>query len=135
MCLQEMDPVHATIIALACGIGKTLTTLLMIKITNERQRQAELDNPRDIQAYRATLVVCPGASVEVWLADIEKFFPGLFTIHQFYGTEVSVTNPSRLKCLVLPPTIGEFNRRCEALDPRDPQVSTPFTWDLIEHIQ
>jgi hypothetical protein len=123
MAQAEEGPIHGTIIAVACRLGKTLSTLAMIKFANVAQRKAAEENLIEQQTYAATIVCCPGASVEVWQADIEKFYPGLFTVHQFYGTTFSITNPARLQTLVTPPTIKRLNAILSSLDPHNPQVS------------
>lgn len=142
MAQSEENFIHGSIIGLACGLGKTLCSLLAVLKINERQRQLATEHPETPQKYKATMVCCPGPSVEVWQADIEKFFPQTFTVHQFFGTETSVTNLARRKTLVIPPNITEFNRICQQLDANDPQVSTQtrsllntFSKALPEHVQ
>jgi hypothetical protein len=67
--------------------------------------------------FAATLVLCPPVSVEVWQKDIEKFFPNVFRILQFYGTEYSITDQNRLATLVSPFNIDTLNKRLSKLNP------------------
>lgn len=119
----ERGPLKATLMALACGLGKTLIALMVVKCSNEEQRRdaAKNTDPDFQQEYAATLVLCPPQSVEVWQKDIEKFFPGVFKVWQFYGSEFSITDQKRRDTLV-PPSIDALNDILLALDPHDHKV-------------
>ena len=67
--------------------------------------------------------MCLGASVKVWQADINKFFPRVFVIHQFYKTEYLITDLRCLKTFVSLWTIKMFNTIYSKLDPNNPNVS------------
>lgn len=122
----EVGRLHASLIKLACGLGKTLCTLMFILKTNEMQRRLTATNPEIPQKYAATLICCPGGSVAVWQADIAKFYPNVFTIHQFYGNESNVTNSMVKKTLVTPSTTDRLQKILRDLDPNDPKVSHPL---------
>jgi hypothetical protein len=126
MARAEAQPWHAVILGLACGLGKTLTSLLATKIQVDRQK-ANQDAGLEV-SFAATLIECPAASVEVWMADIELFMPGVFKVWQFYGTPTTVTDLHRVKNLVNPPTIDRLNEILSELDPKDPQVSKPWPY-------
>jgi hypothetical protein len=90
---------------------------------------AEKD-PNVKPVFAATLVLCPPVSVEAWQKDIVKFFPGVFTILQFYGTEFSITDQNRLATLVHPPTIDRLNADLSALDPQNRTLLNAFKASL-----
>lgn len=126
MAQSELKPWHGCIVGLACGLGKTLTTLLHI-MSSVKQQKAEQDAGEEVQ-YAATCIQCPAASVEVWMADIDRFCPRVFKVYQFYGTNTTVTNTKRQKDLVDPPSIERLNEILDKLDPTDPQVSCLNTY-------
>lgn len=114
-------------------------TLAAIVISNEREarlyqeavaaakpdlesEEAAGDAPEP-QRYQASLILCPGNSIEVWQQDIQKFYPKKIKVFQFFGTESSVTNPDRLKTL-LPNNVEALNKKLQELDPFDPEVSS-----------
>jgi len=108
-------------LALGCGLGKTVTALLSILIINDRQIKAAAENPDAEQKYQASLIICPGQSVEVWQLDIEKFFPKRIKVRQFYRTLATVTNNRRQKTLI-DGGVETLNKMLQALDPDDPEV-------------
>lgn len=119
---RERSYQHASIISLGCGLGKTLSALLLVKSAVDEMVAAAQKDPNAKLDFAATLVLCPPVSVEVWQKDIEKFFPGVFRIHQFYGTEYSITDQNRLATLVTPSTIDRLNDILSGLDRQDPKV-------------
>jgi hypothetical protein len=123
MSLMEESPIHGSVVAVGCGLGKTLITLLQTLVTARKIARALEEDPNCGLTQAATLVLCPGPSIEVWQADVEKFFPGIFTIHQFYGTVYSVKNAARRKTLINPPTYANLNSILGDLDPTAKQVS------------
>ena len=40
----------------------------------------------EVTTYGATMISCPAPLVGQWIDAIEKFFPGIFTIRQFYAS-------------------------------------------------
>ena len=118
---RERSYQHASIISLGCGLGKTLSALLLVKNAVDEMVAAAEKDPNIKLDFAATLVLCPPVSVEVWQKDIEKFFPGVFRILQFYGTEYSITDQNRLATLVSPATIDRLNEVLSELKPEDPK--------------
>lgn len=53
---MEMSLIHGSIIALACGLGKTLCALNPIRVRASRTEKGQ---------HKAMLVDCPSSSVEV----------------------------------------------------------------------
>jgi hypothetical protein len=123
MARGEAQPWQSVILGLACGLGKTLTSLLATKTQVDRLKALQ-DAGTDVN-FAATMIECPAASVEVWMADIQLFMPDVFTVWQFYGTPTTVTDVHRVKNLVNPPTIDRLNEILTGLDPKDPRVSKP----------
>lgn len=121
MAQSELKPWHGCIVGLACGLGKTLTTLLQI-MGSVKQQQAQQAAGQEVH-YAATCIQCPAASVEVWMADIERFCPNVFQVYQFYGTTSTVTNQKRQKNLVDPAIVDTLNDILNKLDSEDPKVS------------
>jgi SNF2 family DNA or RNA helicase len=124
MAQQEDTPIHASMLALGCGLGKTVTALLSILIINDRQMKAAAEHPEEKQTYQASLVICPGQSVEIWQLDIEKFFPKRIKVRQFYRTLATTTNNRRQKTLI-DGGVDVLNKTLQALDPDDPEVCAP----------
>ena len=124
---QEQKIYHFALVALDCGLGKTLTTLVfIISSTRERARHNAL-HPDKTKKFKATLVLCPADTIEVWHQNIEKFFPKKpLKIYQFYGTPKTVP-ASRLSNLIS--TINELNIFLKDLDPLNPQVSLSYRYD------
>jgi SNF2 family DNA or RNA helicase len=64
MALQEGGPLNGGILALDCGLGKTITTLMHIA------KQAESVETRAALGLQAdcppTLILCPNSIVDVW---------------------------------------------------------------------
>lgn len=113
------------IIALDCGLGKTLSTLVHIITSTQHKFNYNALNPDDKKIFRATLVVCPAGAIEIWHADIEKFFPkGPLKIYQFFGTPKTVPN-HRLSNLIQG-GVDELNTFLNDLDPSDPQVGFSY---------
>ncbi|TAQ83067.1 hypothetical protein B7494_g8609 [Chlorociboria aeruginascens] len=100
-----------------------------LKSDNLLIEEAPIPESGDPYKYQPHQVL--SQSIEVWQADIAKFFPGVFTIHQFYGTENTITIPARLRTLVQPSTVERLNDILTALDPHDPQ--TGLTICLTAH--
>jgi SNF2 family DNA or RNA helicase len=127
MHLQEQKMYHFSLIALDCGLGKTLTTLVFIISSTKERLKTNALYPEDAKEFRATLVVCPAGAIDVWYQDIEKFFPSKpVKIYQFYGTPKTVPG-SRLSNLIT--TVDELNSLLDGLDPTDPQVSLSYQYD------
>lgn len=120
---QENNWVHGSIVAAACGLGKTFISLITIFFQVQGRRKYYEDHPDETPHYEPTLILCPSASVEVWIADCEKLMSDVFTIHTFYGTQAAAVDPKRRNMIVKPNTIQELNRRLELLDATDWNVS------------
>jgi hypothetical protein len=126
MALMEGSYIHGSIIGLACGLGKTLSTLMMVYYTAQEKAAKMAQDPTKGLQHAATLICSPSVSIEVWQADAEKFFPGVFTIHQFYGSRATVTDPTRLKTLVEPHNITGLTQITAGFDPLDIKASYPL---------
>jgi SNF2 family DNA or RNA helicase len=129
---SEGRPWHASIIKVACGLGKTLSAILALYAMNRhkqaRDREELARDPRHVPHYKPTLILVPSPSVDVWIKDFDRFFPGVFTLHMFYGTETSIKDTERQKILVTPGTIARLNEIEASLDPTNPQVRA-----LLDH--
>jgi SNF2 family DNA or RNA helicase len=120
MHLQEQKMYHFSLLALDCGLGKTLSTLVFIISSTRERFSMNALYPDDAKRFRATLVICPAGAIDVWHQDIEKFFPNKpVKIYQFYGTTKTVPS-NRLSNLIT--TVDELNTLLKELDPTDPQV-------------
>ena len=121
MYLQEQT-LHAwSILALDCGLGKTITTLALILKANHAKIEHNALYPDDQKTYRASMVICPAGAIEIWYEDLKKFFPkGPLKIYQFYGTPKTIA-PARLSSLI-GTTTEELGAFLDGLDPADPQV-------------
>jgi len=86
MIQQEAGPIHGGINASDCGAGKTLEMLGLVYASALR----DIADP-GVLSYFATLIPCPAPLVGQWIEAIEKFFPGIFTIRQYYGTPDTVS--------------------------------------------
>lgn len=115
---QERSSYHASLLALDCGLGKTLTTLLFISQMNEEKRRYNLKYPEKARPYRASLVVVPGPTVEIWQQDAARFYPNGLTIKQYYGTASNVS-ASRVSSLIENTKLNDF---LDSLDPSDYKV-------------
>jgi hypothetical protein len=88
----------------------------------EQQKAYQAENPdAERIRYAPALVCCPGASVEVWMADAEKFYPRQLHVFQWYGSLSSVHDPARQKQLINR-KIEDLNQFLAELDPFDPKV-------------
>lgn len=133
MHLQEQKMYHFSLIALDCGLGKTLSTLVFIISSTRARVRTNASYPAHTKEFRTTLVACPAGAIDVWHQDIEKFFPTKpVKIYQFYGTPKTVPS-SRLSNLIT--TIDELNTLLNGLDPTDPQVSLPYQYDKSSRLE
>jgi SNF2 family DNA or RNA helicase len=119
---QERTAIKGSIVALACGLGKTATTLGAIDISASKKEKWNAENPTQKKQYRATLIVVPGAAVPVWQADVDKFFgKDHFAVHQYYGTRAQAQLVQSADN-ILPKSKAELNDFLHGLDPEDPKV-------------
>jgi hypothetical protein len=65
MAEAEKEPIHRTIITTAYSLGKTISTLIIIKILNNQQHNALKEDLNTIQVYATTIVICPSSSIKV----------------------------------------------------------------------
>lgn len=119
---QERRVCKASLIALDCGLGKTLAALLFIHCSNEERRQYNLTHPQARQPYRATLVVVPGPSIEVWQKEIERFFPYNIVVRQYYGS-AKLVSANRVSSIIEENDLATF---LDGLDPMHYRVSLPL---------
>jgi hypothetical protein len=99
MAQQEVGPIKGGILALDCGLGKTITSLIHVaKRAEYVDSQAQLGH---LQDCRPTLILCPGSIVDVWYKEWRTFFQGVLYFKQFYGSELDDLSIAR-KELVLP---------------------------------
>ncbi len=119
---QEESLVRSSIVALGCGLGKTLTSLLFLQATAREQERLHRELEDEDFEYRPTLLIVPGGAIHVWHEDIEKFYPNEFIVHQYYGSDVTTTNLRRKKTL-LPRGHSSLNTLLEGMPRDDPKVS------------
>ena len=87
MYLQEQTLYAWSILALDCGLGKTITALALILKANYAKIEYNALYPDDQKTYCASEVICPAGAIEIWYEDLKKFFPkGPLKIYQFYGS-------------------------------------------------
>jgi SNF2-related domain len=99
MATQEKGPLKGGILALDCGLGKTITSLMHIA---KQAEQVEALSRLGFQAdCRPTLILCPNSIVDVWYKEWRSFFQGVLHFRQFYGTDLDDLSIAR-KELILP---------------------------------
>jgi len=126
MHLQEQGSVKFSLLALSCGLGKTLTCLYHILREVRYQQELEAKDPSlPKRPYAASLVLCPGTSVEVWMRDAEKFFPNILVMKQWFGSESNIHNAVRAGQLI-PPSCRALQEFLDGLDATKPEVSRPM---------
>jgi SNF2 family DNA or RNA helicase len=99
MKIQEAGPIKGELLALDCGLGKTISTLIHIT------KQAEIIETQ-FQAgkaidCRATLILCSNSIVDVWYKEWRTFFRNMLYFRQFYGSVTNDLNITR-KEITLP---------------------------------
>ncbi|KAH8803319.1 hypothetical protein F5884DRAFT_888529 [Xylogone sp. PMI_703] len=117
---QEQTTYRTSIIALDCGLGKILSSLLFVKSSNEALQREMMSIPAQDRQYRATLVVVPAQSIEVWFTDKERFYPDSMPTYQFYGNSKKVT--SRKSNYLIDGDGIELDKFLKELDPTDPKT-------------
>jgi SNF2 family DNA or RNA helicase len=96
MYLQSQKVYNFSLVALDYGLGKTLCSLVYLILSTRQKINFNTLYPDKKKAFRASIVCCSPAAIEVWYQDVQKFFPkGPIKIYQFYGTPKTVSN-SRL---------------------------------------
>jgi acetyl-CoA carboxylase beta subunit len=130
MANAESSPAHASLLCIACGLGKTCCSICLIKTQAEHKISYNERHPLQAKPYRASFIQCPASSIDVWMKDFDKFFPDVFKVLLFYGSELTITDRRRRRYLVTPPSMEELNSRLSALDPMDPQVRTSMPYRL-----
>jgi SNF2 family DNA or RNA helicase len=80
---QEAGPIKGGLLALDCGMGKTISTLMHITKQAE-QVEAQVQAGKAVDC-RATLVLCPNSIVDVWYKEWRTFFQNVLYFRQFYG--------------------------------------------------
>jgi SNF2 family DNA or RNA helicase len=133
---QEQDAPHGSLIAKECGTGKTVSTLTLIAAAAQKTKLYNMANPSNPKPFRATLIVVPANSIEVWMADITKFFKNRLHVYQYYGSP-SFVSADRQKVLICGQPESELNPLLKKLDPNAIKVcykleftSLPYTDDL-----
>lgn len=116
MLQQEQSPIQGGINAADCGIGKTCEMLGLIF----HKAQLLEDDP-DVKEYGATLILCPAAVISQWIEATESFFPGQFTVRQFFGTPDTV--PVDRKPITLGSDPRDLDVFLGSLDKSNPAVS------------
>ncbi|PYV87779.1 MAG: hypothetical protein DMG90_16790 [Acidobacteria bacterium] len=103
MGLQETGPLKGGVLALDCGLGKTITSLIHIAKQAEQAEQAEarVRLGSGTADCRPTLILCPNSIVDVWFKEWRSYFRGVLHFRQFYGSELDDLAVSR-KELILP---------------------------------
>lgn len=123
---MENTPIHGSIIAVACGLGKTLTTLMTIFYQALQTKEWNRTHPPDQQMeYDPSLILTPSPSIEVWLADIEKLMPSTFTVHTFFGHRNKKDGSKKTHQIVSPSNVRRLNEIGESCKPTEFQVSLP----------
>lgn len=117
---QEETSYHASLLAYDCGLGKTLTTLLFIHQSARHKAKARAENATN-EIFRATLLIVPAPSIDVWHADKDKFFGEELTLRQFYGNDrnISINQASTL----ITGDANDLQEYLNGLDPSNPKVS------------
>lgn len=117
MLRQERSPVGGGILADAYGLGKTTTAITLLWYASIL---AERDGSH---VHKPTLILCPPALVDTWLAELTTRLGDAFTILLFQGSSQHTSDYLRMSLTV--DTIGELRSRLDALD--DTKVETSRT--------
>jgi len=118
---RELVEPKCSILGLKNDLGKTVTSLAHILAASREDEKWNVEHLNEEQrVYRATLVLMPAPTIEVWRRDGAKFFPGQFTEYQLYGNPRSV-GPEYLSSLL--EQAEDLKSMLKALDPTKPQVS------------
>ena len=121
MHLQDSTIHQWSVLALDCGLGKTLSFLLFVVRSTQDKIKFNALYPEDAEPYRATLVGMPASAIKVWLDDYRKFFNSyIMTVKVFYASPSRVGAADRH--MVIEPTTEDLNGYLETLDPADPKV-------------
>ncbi|RDL30724.1 uncharacterized protein BP5553_10069 [Venustampulla echinocandica] len=124
MLMQELSVIRASILASDCGTGKTVTALgLVVAAAGAKETSNKgLDNPTP---YRPTLIITPTQSIDVWYADMQKFYPDCLSMYQFYDT--SHTVDSSRATFLIDPSAEELTAFLDKLDLADPKT----VWTMV----
>ena len=118
---QEAGSIKGGLLALDCGLGKTISTLMHItKQAEQVEAQAQAGKAVDC---RATLVVCPNSIVDVWYKEWRTFFQDVLYFRQFYGSATDDLDIAR-KEITLPSNAKTARKEIlKAFPPTSPKTA------------